>query len=68
MDELTISAFIELKGRAAALLISFVADSLIPCLYPDADITIKIRKGHVLPAIDISDHVNCKPAEAARGA
>lgn len=49
--------FIAFKVALAAMVVAALLQTRVHEFYPDADVTIRIRKGAILPEIDIQDRV-----------
>ena len=49
--------FVAFKIAMAAMVVAALLQTRVHEFYPDADVTIRIRKGNILPELDIQDRV-----------
>lgn len=54
---LSAAQFVAFKIVLAAMVVAALLQTRVHEFYPDADVTIRIRKGNILPELDIQDRV-----------
>ncbi len=50
--------FLAAKIAIVALILATIAQTRVHEFYPDADLIIRIRKGNILPNVEIQDRVH----------
>jgi len=53
----SVAQFIAFKVALAAMVVAALLQTRVHEFYPDADVIVRIRKGTILPEIDIQDRV-----------